>query len=109
VYPKGPYAHIQAEKGAAEATMWTVERPDGGRGFGFTGGHFHKNWGNADFRKTVLNALLWVTKVEVPVAGVESSVTEEDLAKNLDPKGAPKPKPAAKAGGAESGAAAGSE
>jgi hypothetical protein len=98
VYPKGPYAHIQAEKGASEATMWSLERADGGRGFGFTGGHFHKNWGNADFRKTVLNALLWVTKVEVPGDGVESTVTEEDLGKNLDPKSAPKPKPAANAG-----------
>ncbi len=35
--------------------MWAVERPNGGRGFGFTGGHFHDNWGNADFRKTILN------------------------------------------------------
>jgi hypothetical protein len=104
VYPKGPYAHIQAEKGASEATMWSVERPDGGRGFGFTGGHFHKNWGNADFRKTVLNALLWVTKVDVPGGGVESTVTEEDLGKNLDPKSAPKTKPAANAGGGSNNA-----
>ncbi len=92
VYPKGPYAHIQAEKGAPEATLWSLDRADGGRGFGFTGGHFHKNWGNADFRKTVLNALLWVSKVEVPEGGVESQVTEEELAANLDPKPAPKPK-----------------
>ncbi len=92
VYPKGPYAHIQAEKGAAESMMWSVERADGGRGFGFTGGHFHKNWGNGEFRKTILNALLWVSKVEVPVSGVESVVTDEDLAQNLDPKPAPKPK-----------------
>jgi len=92
VYPKGPYAHIQAEKGAAEAMMWSVERADGGRGFGFTGGHFHKNWGNADFRKTILNALLWVSKVEVPAAGVDSSVSEAELGQNLDVKAAPKPK-----------------
>lgn len=93
VYPKGPYPHIQAEKGAPEATMWSVERADGGRGFGFTGGHFHKNWGNDDFRKTVLNALLWVSKVEVPEGGVVSTVTDEELGVNLDPKGSPKPKP----------------
>lgn len=92
VYPKGPYPHIQAEKGAQESMMWAVERPDGGRGFGFTGGHFHNNWGNGEFRKTILNALLWVSKVEVPEAGVSSSVSEEDLAANLDPKPAPKPK-----------------
>ncbi|GAA5138308.1 ThuA domain-containing protein [Prosthecobacter algae] len=92
VYPKGPYPHIQAQKGEMESMMWSVERPDGGRGFGFTGGHFHKNWGNPEFRKIILNALLWVTKVEVPAEGVESTVTEEDLAKNLDPKPAPQPK-----------------
>jgi hypothetical protein len=57
VYPKGPYPHIQAAKGRTETMMWAVKRPDGGRGFGFTGGHFHDNWGNNDFRKVVLNAL----------------------------------------------------
>ena len=92
VAPKGPYPHIQAEKGVPETTMWALERPDGGRGFGFTGGHFHKNWGNDDVRKTVLNALVWVTKLEVPAGGVESHVTEEDLARNLDVKPLPKAK-----------------
>jgi len=95
VYPKGPYSHIQAEKGQLETMMWTLERADGGRGFGFTGGHFHKNWGNDNVRKAVLNALVWVTKLEVPADGVASMVTEEELAQNLDPKPAPKPKTAA--------------
>lgn len=91
VYPPGPYPHIQAESGRAEAMMWGVERPDGGRGFGFTGGHFHTNWGNPNFRRTVLNALVWVTGAEVPVGGVDSRVSEEDLKENLDPKGKPQP------------------
>jgi hypothetical protein len=95
VYPKGPYAHIQADKGKSETTMWAVERADGGRGFGFTGGHFHNNWGNDQVRKVVLNALLWVAKVEVPAKGLESKVTEEDLKQNLDDKPAPKPKKSA--------------
>jgi type 1 glutamine amidotransferase len=86
VYPKGPYPHIQAAKGRAEAMMWSVERPDGGRGFGFTGGHFHDNWGNDQFRKVVLNAMLWLAKVEVPASGVESKVTAQQLDENLDPK-----------------------
>lgn len=86
VYPKGPYANIQASKGRAEAMMWTVERADGGRGFGFTGGHFHDNWGNDDFRKVVLNAVLWIAKCDVPEGGVASSVTAADLDANLDPK-----------------------
>jgi type 1 glutamine amidotransferase len=86
VYPKGPYPHIQAEKGEAEAMMWAVERQDGGRGFGFTGGHFHLNWGNDDFRKVVLNALVWVAGAEVPTEGVASAVTEGQLQQNLDEK-----------------------
>ncbi|MBM3882004.1 MAG: DUF1080 domain-containing protein [Verrucomicrobia bacterium] len=66
--------------------MWCFERPDGGRGFGFTGGHFHKNWGHDDFRKVVLNAIVWMARAEVPVEGVVSAVTPEDLQQNLDPK-----------------------
>ncbi len=73
--------------GRAEVVAWAVERPDGGRGFGFTGGHNHANWGNDDFRKLVLNALLWTAKAEVPEAGVVSHVTAEELRQNLDPKG----------------------
>jgi hypothetical protein len=86
VYPKGPYPHIQAAAGRAEAMMWAVERNNGARGFGFTGGHFHDNWGNDNFRKVVLNAMLWIAKVEVPKDGVESTVTKELLDANLDLK-----------------------
>ena len=86
VWPSGPYPHIQAAKGRAEAMMWACERPDGGRGFGWTGGHTHKNWGEDNYRKVVLNAILWLAKVDVPPGGVESSVTADDLKQNLDPK-----------------------
>lgn len=87
VYPSGPYNHIQEVKGRDEALMWSVERPDGGRGFGFTGGHFHKNWQDDDFRKTIVNALCWISKVEVPENGFTSAkVTDEEIMQNLDPK-----------------------
>jgi hypothetical protein len=86
VYPKGPYDHIVAASGQDETMMWCVEREDGGRGFGFTGGHKHKNWGNENHRKVVLNALVWLCKLEVPAGGVESTVSDEDLQQNLDPK-----------------------
>jgi hypothetical protein len=87
VYPKGPYKHIQEAKGRPEVMMWATERADGGRGVGFTGGHFHRNWKDDNFRKVVLNALLWICKVEVPAGGVESIVTDEQLAANWDDKG----------------------
>jgi hypothetical protein len=87
VYPKGPYKHIQDAKGQAEHVMWACDRADGGRGVGFTGGHVHRNWLDPNYRKVVLNALLWICKVDVPKDGVASEVTEEDIAKNLDLKG----------------------
>lgn len=80
---------VFARKGMAEHVMWVTEsRQDGngGRGFGFTGAHFHKNWGDENFRKIILNALLWIAKAEVPPGGVDSKVTSEDLNANLDPK-----------------------
>ncbi len=86
VYPKGPYPHIQAATGRTETMLWAVERPDGGRGFGFTGGHYHDNWGNDEFRRLILNALVWVAKADVPAAGVPSRVAQDDLDADLDPK-----------------------
>jgi type 1 glutamine amidotransferase len=88
--PRGPYPHIVGAKGREEVLAWAVERPGGGRGFGFTGAHFHKNWGNPDFRTLVLNAILWSAHVEVPSQGVRCDLTDEDLKANLDPKGQPK-------------------
>jgi hypothetical protein len=87
VSPRGPYEHIQQAKGRSEAMMWAVERPDGGSGVGFTGGHYHKNWRDDNFRKVVLNAALWICQMEVPREGVASTVTDEDIKENLDPKG----------------------
>jgi hypothetical protein len=86
VYPKGPYPHIVANSGRDETMMWVFERKGGGRGFGFTGGHTHANWGDDNQRKVVLNALLWIAKADVPRNGVESTVTSEQLQSNFDPK-----------------------
>ncbi len=72
---------------------WASEPEGGGRGFGFTGGHFHKGWANEEQRKLVLNAIVWSAKAEVPANGVESKVTDEDLAANLDNKPPRKPAP----------------
>jgi type 1 glutamine amidotransferase len=64
---------------------WAAEREDGGRGFGFTGGHVHWNWGNDDFRRLVLNAIAWSAKLDVPEEGVPAGkVTAEDLLTNHD-------------------------
>ncbi len=86
VYPKGPYPHIEANAARSEAMMWTVERADGGRGFGFTGGHFHDNWTNDDFRKVVLNGMVWLAGAEVPATGIESNLSPGQIDQYLDVK-----------------------
>lgn len=63
-------AEVRARKGMPECVAWARQRPDGGRGFGFTGGHWHWNWANDNFRKAVLNGIVWTAKIEVPPEGV---------------------------------------
>jgi hypothetical protein len=86
--PDGPYSGnpaVRQRKGLAEDVAWARQRPDGGRGFGFTGGHFHQNWANDGFRKIVLNAIVWVAGLEVPPAGVASKApTLAELQANQD-------------------------
>ena len=73
--------------GTNQTLMWGLEREDGGRGIGFTGGHWHKNWALDNYRKLVLNAIVWVAGMEVPKGGVKSApVTLEQLNENLDQK-----------------------
>jgi len=69
-----------------ETVAWAVEREDGGRGFGFTGGHYHHNWGLEDQRRMIVNAILWTAKVDIPGGGAKCDLTPEDLKSNLDPK-----------------------
>ncbi len=88
----GANPEVQKHKGEPEHVMWVIQRPDGGRGFGFTGGHSQKFWGDDNFRKVVLNAIVWIAKIDVPANGVDFAVSAEDLAANLDPKGRPRPR-----------------
>jgi type 1 glutamine amidotransferase len=73
-----------------EALAWATERADGGRGFGFTGGHPHTNWGVLEFRRLVVNAILWTAHVEVPRNGAKCKIAPDDLKQNLDDKKAKK-------------------
>jgi type 1 glutamine amidotransferase len=75
-----------AYPGREEVLAWALARDDGGRGFGFTGAHFHRNWGDDRFRKIILNAIVWAAGLEVPEGGVASSVAADELEKNLDDK-----------------------
>ncbi|MEI7733229.1 MAG: ThuA domain-containing protein [Verrucomicrobiota bacterium] len=88
-----PAVRQAVTNGEPQHVMWTYERPNGGRGFGFTGGHFHDNWGQEDFRRVVLNAIVWIAKGDIPPGGVKTVVTKDDLEQNLDPKQVRKPTP----------------
>ncbi|MBK8098742.1 MAG: DUF1080 domain-containing protein [Planctomycetes bacterium] len=79
----GPYPHIVADSGRRETVMWVVDNPETNRGFGFTGGHFHKNWADDNQRKLVLNALLWLARGEVQAGGIVSDPTDDDLNSRL--------------------------
>ena len=71
------------------ATRPTKDDPNGGRGFGCTGAHYHFNWAQDDFRKTILNSIVWIAHGEVPEGGVKSArPTIDDLLANLDKPGA---------------------
>jgi hypothetical protein len=81
--PDGPHSGnpaVRARAGIPEIVGWAFERPGGGRGFGFTGMHTHWNWAQDSYRKTVLNALVWIAGAEVPADGVPSKTpTLEEL------------------------------
>ncbi|MGB2560946.1 MAG: PVC-type heme-binding CxxCH protein [Akkermansiaceae bacterium] len=73
--------------GTEQALMWCrdPEPGKGGRGIGFVGGHYHRNWAIDDFRKLVLNSIVWLARAEIPEGGVPSKpVTLEMLNANLD-------------------------
>ena len=62
---------------ASQTVGWTVERPDGGRGFGTSMGHFYANWQVPAYRKYFLNLIAWSAGIEVPAAGIEASMVDE--------------------------------
>lgn len=58
------------ERSEPQHVAWAAERPEGGRAFGFTGGHYHWNWGHDQFRRLVANAIIWSAGAEPPENGV---------------------------------------
>jgi len=84
----GPFSGnpaVRARTGQPEHLAWAYERPGGGRGFGFTGLHWHWNLAHDDFRRLLLNALVWVAGGDVPPGGVASErPTLEQLTAGLD-------------------------
>jgi trehalose utilization protein len=90
--PDGPRSGNRAVRksvgaGEKQHVAWAYERPGGGRGFGFTGAHNHVSWQDENFRKIVLNAILWTANVEVPEDGCPSpAVSDSRIKENVDDK-----------------------
>ncbi len=63
------HARIEGEE-HPQVVAWAFERPDGGRGFAYTGGHFFENWQNPSQLRMLCNAVLWSANISVPPRGV---------------------------------------
>lgn len=82
-----PAVRAAIARGEVQHMAWATEREGGGRGFGFTGAHFHWNWSDPDFRKLVLNAIVWCAKADVPPGGVsDKAKTMTEMEANHDEK-----------------------
>ena len=72
-------------KNQPEHVLWLSENENGSRGFGTTGGHVHWNWAQDDWRKVVLNSVVWIAKGEVSGNGIETKrPTMDELLKDHD-------------------------
>jgi type 1 glutamine amidotransferase len=70
-----PALRKELQNNIPQHLAWTAENPGKGRGFALTGGNFHHNWSNNDFRKQVLNGIAWTAGVEIPPKGIQSNVS----------------------------------
>jgi hypothetical protein len=52
--------------GERPLVAWAWERPDGGRSFGFSGLHFHRNWQRPEYQQFVSRGVLWTLKIDAP-------------------------------------------
>ena len=88
-YRGNDHARAAIAKGEEQYCAWTFERPEGGRAFGFTGGHFHWSWAKDEVRKMVMNACLWAAGGEVPEGGIDTP--KPDAAQMLENMDVPNP------------------
>jgi type 1 glutamine amidotransferase len=90
VYP-GPLADPKDQ-----VTMWAYDRPrvagskETGRSIGVTFGHYYSNWQNDDYRKLILNAIVWTAHIKIPKEGIPSTWADDaEVDRTLGPTPAP--------------------
>jgi type 1 glutamine amidotransferase len=69
-------------EGKDEMAAWSWERPDGGRAFGFVGLHFHANWQLPEYRRFVVQGVLWSLKLPIRAGGVNVDIDSKKLELN---------------------------
>jgi len=67
-------ALLPPEAPQEETVAWSLEREQGGRGIAIVMPHFYRNWQNDDLRKLVLNSICWTAGLEIPAAGMPSTL-----------------------------------
>ncbi|MBC8356451.1 MAG: ThuA domain-containing protein [Planctomycetes bacterium] len=60
--------------GELQTVAWAWQRGDGGRSFGFSGGHFHENWARVEYRRLMTHAVLWSLDVPIPEDGLSADI-----------------------------------
>ncbi len=71
-----PLLSIDVE-GKQETVSWAWERPDGGRSFGLTGGHFQENWHREEYQRLLTQGILWSLKMSPTQGFVLAKVAPE--------------------------------
>lgn len=66
-------------EGENQTVAWSWERPGGGRSFGFSGCHFHRNWELPQYRRLVTQGILWTLGRSIEADGINVEVRTEDL------------------------------
>ncbi|MDX1944622.1 MAG: ThuA domain-containing protein [Pirellulaceae bacterium] len=64
---------------AEQMVGWAWQRPKGGRSFGFSGGHFHANWGRPEYQRLIAQGVLWTLGLTPPQSDFPAPLEERDL------------------------------
>lgn len=63
-------AGVVDDRAETRTVAWAYERPQGGRSFGYSGGHYLAAFDEPMLRKTLINAIFWTAGIDIPRDGV---------------------------------------
>lgn len=68
--------HLVIDEPTVSTIAWAFERDNGGRSFGFSGGHYLVALDEPALRRMLLNAIFWTARIDVPKDGVRSGLPD---------------------------------